>query len=657
MDVIVGTAGHIDHGKTALVKALTGTDTDRLPEEKTRGITIDLGFAEMEASGVHFGFVDVPGHERFVKNMLAGASGIDLVVLVVAADEGVMPQTREHFEICRLLDVRAGVVVMTKRDLVDDEMLDLVRLEVAELVEASFLENAPVVPVDSKSGNGIDELKRELISVVDENHPVSATPRRRSVDPPPQTKRGALDGRIPILPIDRVFTMKGFGTIVTGTLVSGGIAENHELDLLPVGRRVRVRGLQTHGKSVGSAHAGQRTAVNLAGIDTAEIARGMLLAEKGVLRSTLSIDANVEVLSNAKRPIRSRQRVRVHLGSAEVLARVTVLEKSGQIEPGENGFVQLRFESPVVAYFGERFVIRSYSPQVTIAGGQLLDPFAERHRLSDLEITRSFLNSLSPAAAADVARLLVIHQGMRGITIPALRAATAWNSAYAKNAVDECIQNGSLMRADDILIDRSEFESASDRAAAEIEMFHKQNPLQRGITREVLRDAAFAGMNESVFNASLLSLERDGRILIEKEIVRSVEKHSEMSETDSRIMRKLEDIFRNAALEPPKLDEAVTAALDGTQADSQHARQILQVLVDSGKIAKVSDDFYFERKQIDDLIGKLKEFADSSSDRLIDVAKFKEIAGVSRKYAIPLLEYFDRERVTVRSGDKRLVLK
>ncbi len=636
MDIIVGTAGHIDHGKTALVKALTGTDTDRLPEEKKRGITIDLGFAELESGGVHFGFVDVPGHERFVKNMLAGASGIDLVLLVVAADEGVMPQTREHFDICRLLDVREGVVVLTKRDLVDDEMLELVRLEIAELVKGSFLEKKPVVAVSAKTGEGIDELKLVLGTAA---------------------KDADKDVRVPILPIDRVFTMKGFGTVVTGTLASGAIAEGDELDLLPLQRTVRVRGIQSFGETVRIATAGQRTAVNLAGIDHVEIERGMVLTEKGVLRTTQAFDAKIEVLESAKRPLKTRQRVRVHIGSAEVLARIFVLNKSGIIEPDESSFAQLRFEKPVVAFFGERFVIRTYSPQATVAGGRVCDPFPDRHRRSEWTKVNDFLESICDATEdMEVANEFVENCGKSGISIEFLQSATAWSTGSMKSIVEKIEAKGGLVRAGNILIGRTVFDLASENAAAEIERFHRQKPLEPGISLKALRDIAYPGMQDVVITASIESLKGAGKITVQKETVRMSDYNAKLSETDADVLSKLESIFQTAGLEPAKLDDVLTRASNEMNVSPQLAGGIFQVLLNSGNVVKVTDEHYFARAEIAALITKIKAFADGTADRLIDVAKFKELAAVSRKYAIPLLEYFDREKVTVRSGDKRLVL-
>src|SRR5256886_8672594 len=402
--IIVGTAGHIDHGKTALVRALTGIDADRLLEEERRGITIGIGFADLDLGEVRIGFVDVPGHERFVKNMLAGAHGIDVVALVIAADESVMPQTREHFDICRLLGVGKGLIVLTKKDLVDEELLQLARAEAEDLVKGSFLEGAPIMAVSSRTGEGIDELKNALSEVG------SQAPARS-------------DDFIARLPIDRAFTMKGFGAVVTGTLIAGEINEGDELDLLPApsltvgflpGRRVRVRGLQVHGAAVKQANAGQRTAINLGGIEAAAIERGMLLSTPDRLRPTQIVDASVQLLNDAPRALRSRQRVRVHLGAAEILARVRVLEANGEISPGKQGLAQLRFESPAVAVLGDRFIVRAYSPQVTIDGGAILAPFAVKHRAKDLAAIRAKLEILAKGERAAGLAQFVISAGVAG---------------------------------------------------------------------------------------------------------------------------------------------------------------------------------------------------------------------------------------------------
>jgi selenocysteine-specific elongation factor len=420
MDIIVGTAGHIDHGKTALVRALSGTDTDRLPEEKQRGITIDIGFAELSIGATHFGFVDVPGHERFVKNMLAGASGIDLVLLVIAADEGVMPQTREHFEICRLLGLKHGLVVLTKKDLVDAETLELAHLDAAELVAGSFLETAPVVEVSAVTGDGIDDLKRELLAAAER------VPERTA-------------DRITFMPIDRSFTVKGFGAVVTGTIASGGIAEGTELEILPDGRKVRVRGVQTHGRKVANAAAGQRTAVNLGGIDHSEIERGKVLSEPGILQPTQMFAAEVEVLADAPKALKTRQRVRVHIGTAEVLGRVLVVNDTAEIAPGSTGFIQLTLETPVACVMGDRFILRRYSPQSTIAGGRVLVPHIPKLRRKDIDAAAKRLSALVQAGDNKAA---IVHQfiessGDGGRSLSELQTATGWTRSVLTEAAEQ----------------------------------------------------------------------------------------------------------------------------------------------------------------------------------------------------------------------------
>ena len=353
-NIIVGTAGHIDHGKTALVKALTGIDADRLEEEKRRGITIDLGFAHLELTpALRLGFVDVPGHERFIKNMLAGVGGIDLLLFVVAADESIKPQTREHFDICRLLGIPRGIIALTKADLVDDDILGLVRLEVEEMVAGSFLEGAPVVPVSSVTGAGLDDLRRELTRVATEVGEKNAAGYFR-------------------LPIDRVFSVKGFGTVATGTLISGSVAKEQEVEVYPGGRRLRVRGVQVHGSTAGRARAGQRTAVNLADIEPAELARGDVLSEPGRFRAVKQIDCRLDLLASAK-PLKHRAPVHFHSGTAEIEAEVRMLEGTAAMRPGSAAYVRLILRDAALLVPGDRFIIRMFSPVVTIGGGVVVD--------------------------------------------------------------------------------------------------------------------------------------------------------------------------------------------------------------------------------------------------------------------------------------------
>src|SRR5712691_11589735 len=491
--IIVGTAGHIDHGKTALVRALTGVDADRLPEEKRRGITIDLGFADLDLGDVQIGFVDVPGHERFVKNMLAGAHGIDVVALVIAADESVMPQTREHFDICRLLGIRQGLLVITKKDLVEEDLLQLVRAEAQEFVAGSFLEGAPIITVSSRTGDGIEELKTAL-RVTGQQVP------SRSSD------------FVTRLPIDRSFTMRGFGAVVTGTLIAGEISEGEELELLPVGgrvsapsltvgflpgTRVRVRGVQVHGAPVARAFAGQRTAINLGGVEVAEIERGMTLTLPGRLRPTQIVDVQVQMLADAPRALRSRQRVRVHLGAAEVFARVRVLEEGSEIKPGKNGFAQLRFESPVVAALGDRFILRSYSPSRTIGGGKILDAFAMKHRTKEVTAVRARLKVLLGSDRA--AQLSSFVENANGLRRADIAARTGWRDEVIEAAARDALAGEAIVDAEGVLISRERVDELKRAVVEAVATHHKREPLSRGFGKEILREHHFAHAPAEVF--------------------------------------------------------------------------------------------------------------------------------------------------------------
>ena len=632
--IIIGTAGHIDHGKSALVRALTGRDPDRLPEEKRRGITIDLGFADLDLGDVQVGFVDVPGHERFVKNMLAGAHGIDAVALVIAADEGVMPQTREHFDICRLLGIKSGVVVLTKCDLAEPELVQLVRDEARELVLDSFLENAPVIAVSAKSGAGLDELRTAF--------------RQVALNCPPRS-----DQLVPRLPIDRIFTMKGFGPVVTGTLISGELREGDELELLPVSKRVRARGVQVHGKQVSLAVAGNRTAVNLGGIDATSVERGMVLAAVGRLRPTQILDVRLDVLPDAPRPIRTRTRVRLHMHAAEVLGRVRVLQKSGTIEPNSFGFVQLRLESPITAVAGDRFIIRSYSPAQTVAGGMVLEPFATKHRGKDLHSVRTQLERLEESSHRLSA--FVESVGDVGLLMSDLAARTGWNDQVLRRAIDEATNSAQVINCGGVLVARETFEQLVQLTLEEVKLHHADEPLARGLARETLRERKFGRSHPEIFRAVIAALERRRLVIADKEFLRTPEHTLEIAGEDAALRDSLAKVYGSAGLEPPTLAEAFARA--GIK-QAAHGRRILQLLIDGKTLIRIHQDLFMSAGVLESLKARLKHYgAAHEPDRLIDVGAFKDLAGVSRKYAIPLLEYFDRERVTRRAGDKRLILK
>lgn len=642
MNVIIGTAGHIDSGKTSLVKALTGVDADRLPEEKKRGITIDIGFAELDLGEVKIGFIDVPGHEKFVKNMLAGASGIDAVLLVIAADAGVMPQTREHFQVCRLLNIKNGAVVITKTDLVDDELLEIVKLEAQELIENSFLENAPMIAVSSKNGKNIVELKQVL--------------RDLSTQIPPRN-----NDLLARLPVDRAFSVKGFGTVVTGTLVSGEIGENDEMELLPLARKVRVRGVQTNGKTANSANAGQRTAVNLSGVDVSEVQRGQILAPFGKLRATQIFDATIELLKDAPKPLKSRARVRLHIGTNEILARVQVINQTNEIAQNDKDFVQFRLETPIVILPNERFIVRSYSPSRTIAGGKVIDAFAVKHRRKDFDFVRKTLNQwLDAEAISDkITQLRLTLETAKefGATLEDLTAKTGWREAILKTAIAANLEKKSVVQAENRFIARTPFDVLAQKTLDAVKSFHQREPLSKGILRETLREQVFAYLPSEVFRAILQTLENKQQIVSEKDFVRVSSYSQNLAPSDKILCDKLIDVYSKSGLEVPTLENALSDAISNTKITKEHARKIFQTLLDSGEIVRVTPEFYFNRQTLELLVSRVREFAvNKTSDKLIDVNDFKEIAKVSRKYAIPLLEYFDREKITRREQDKRLVL-
>lgn len=547
-----------------------------------------------------------------------------------------MPQTREHFEICRLLETKTGLIVLTKKDLVDGELLELVKMETAELVENSFLENAPVIAVSAKSGDGIEELKTAIKNLAEK------IPERKN-------------DSIARLPIDRAFTVKGFGAVVTGTLATGEIAEGTEMQILPIEQTARVRGVQTYGNSVKSAKAGQRTAVNLGGVDHAEIERGMVLTEKEILRPVQIFDAEIEVLKTSKKSLKSRQRVRVHIGTIEALARIQILNDKNEIAAGEKDFAQVRLEIPIVCVPNERFIIRQYSPQMTISGGKVLDNLAAKHKRKDVEQTRKYLQNLLESDKAKQVKLYLETANENGLTFRDLQARTAFRKEILQKSIDENTEKKSIIEAENFYIARTPFENLKTKTLFEIESFHKKEPLKNGILRETLREKIYAHLPTEIFRAVLKNLETEKKIASEKDFVRASAHNLELSGEEKILREKLSQIFKEAKLEVPKLEDVLSDAVKNVKSDKNHVRKVFQLLLNSGEIVKITDEFYFSHAAIDNLILQLREFADKTSDRLIDVADFKDLAKISRKYAIPLLEYFDREKITRRAGDKRLI--
>ncbi len=629
-NVVVGTAGHIDHGKSTLVEALTGINPDRLEEEKRRGITIDLGFAFLDLDEVRLGLVDVPGHERFVRNMLAGVGGIDLVLLVIAADESIKPQTREHFDICRLLSIPRGVVALTKSDLVDAEMLDLVRLEVEEFLRGSFLEGAPIIPVSARTGEGVDRLKQELLRVASQ-----------------------VPGKNPAhyfrLPIDRAFAMKGFGTVVTGTLVSGDVKPEDEVELFPERQRVRVRGVQSGGRTTPRAVAGQRTALNLAGVDRAEIERGMVLASPGRFQPTRRLDARVALLGSARR-LKNRSRVHFHQGTAETIAEVVLLDRA-ELAPGDSAFAQLRLDESVLVLPGDRFILRQFSPVVTIGGGVVLDALASRHRQRDQHVA-PYLATIERNNREEVLAAMAALS-LQGLELGQVVARTGWLEAEVRETAARLAQAGTLLvigHQPFVIASAARVAECIDRVRAEVEAFHRANPLVEGIAKEDLRGRA-ADPRPELFRAALDALVAGGSILVAGDIIKRAGREIALQPEEARAKEQIAQEFARAGLMVPSVKE-VLAKLP---VEAKRAHKLLQLLLREQSLVKVTEELVFHRTAMARLRELLAEYKKKNGDRL-PIAAFKEITGVTRKYAIPLLEHLDRERVTRRVGDERVIL-
>ncbi len=629
--VIVGTAGHIDHGKSALVEALTGTNPDRLEEEKRRGITIDLGFAFLEEGEVRFGFVDVPGHERFVRNMLAGTSGIDVVLLVIAADDSIKPQTREHFDICRLLGVQRGIIALTKCDLVDRDTAELVRLETEEFVKGSFLERAPILAVSAKTGEGLVALKQAL------QNAARSIPARYS-------------SHYFRLPIDRSFAVKGFGTVVTGTLIAGQVTVGDEVELLPECRLLRIRGLQTGGKSVERAEAGQRTAVNLAGIEHTAIQRGMVIAAPGRVAKTRRIDARLHLLKGAPR-LKHRAKVHFHAGTAETIAEILLYGRT-ELAAGENAFVQLHLSEELVAVRGDRFIVRHFSPVITIGGGEVLDPLARRPTRKDTT-REQFLAVLDRGSHEEILAAMV-ERNILGFGMQELTWRLGWMEPEVQTVAQNLAKSAAIriVGADPLfLISEKLFQDISRKLLARVEAFHKENPLLPGIQREDLRNAVGKRVRQETFRTALGELAKQNKLALQGELVKKPGTEVTLTAEESRAKQQIEQAFANAGLAVPSVKEVLAQLA----IESRRAEKILQILLRDKTLVRVSSELIFHRSALERLFEMLQNYKKSKGER-IGVPAFKELTGITRKYAIPLLEYLDRQRVTRRIGDERVIL-
>ena len=628
--IIVGTAGHIDHGKSALVEALTGTHPDRLEEEKRRGITIDLGFAFLEEDGVRFGFVDVPGHERFVSNMLAGAAGLDIVLLVIAADESIKPQTREHFDICRLLGVQRGIVALTKSDLVDADTAGLVRLEVEDYLRGTFLENAPIVRVSAKTRSGLPELKKELHRVATQVRGKDAAHHFR-------------------LPIDRAFAIKGFGSVVTGTLISGGVGAADEVELLPERKLLRVRGVQSGGKAVQRALAGQRTAVNLAGIEHTALKRGMTLAAPGKFRATRRIDTRLALLPSAPK-LKQRGKVHFHAGTSETMAEVFLFGKS-ELAPGQSALAQLRLQDELLILPGDRFIVRQFSPVTTIGGGVVLDALARRPLLRDTGRV-AFLETLERGDRIEILAAMA-ERALGGIAFGDIAARTGWLDAEIRDVAQKLTASGRARSVAEppILVPAKAFEEVRQKIGMRVERFHKENPLLPGISREDLRSNLGRRVRAETFRTVLEELVAQKRLEVQGEIVKRAGSTVTLEPEEARAKEQIEAAFAGAGLTVP----AVKEVLGKLPVETKRAERILQMLLRDKNLVRITPELIFHRDALAHLKERLSAYKKTKGDR-ISVPVFKELTAITRKYAIPLLEYLDRERVTRRAGDERVIL-
>ncbi|MBM7855901.1 selenocysteine-specific elongation factor [Desulfohalotomaculum tongense] len=630
--IIIGTAGHVDHGKTMLIKTLTGTDTDRLREEKERGISIELGFASLTLpSGRTAGIVDVPGHERFIKNMLAGISGIDLVLLVIAADEGVMPQTREHFDILQLLQVKNGIVVLTKSDLVEPDWLDLVREEVREFLAGTTLEDAPLIAVSSVTKEGIPELLQTIDNMVE------------------GTKERASSGLMR-LPVDRVFSVTGFGTVVTGTMVSGQLYVGDEVEIMPTKINSRVRGLQVHGSKVDRARAGQRVAINLAGVEVEEIERGNVVTVPNALIPSFRLDAKLHLLKNAAKELRHRTRVRLHIGTDEIMARVVLLDRD-ELKPGDEAYVQLQLEEKTVASKGDRFVIRSFSPMHTIGGGRIIDAVPKRHKRFKPEV----IEALATKEKGTPEELVLQHITSQRAPVPAAEIAGETNlpAGEVENAVQKLFkeQKIKIIPAENkqLVILLSRYRRWSEQITRLLAEYHRKYPLREGYPKEELRSRQFSNINTKDFQNLLQSMEADGIIKLHPQTVALPGFNGEPTGKDANIVKNIEEIIKGNKFQPPRWKEALKQA----NIKQEDGGEYLSYLTRTGKIIKVADDIYFHRDTLKQAQEKVIQYLKENNS--ISIAETRDLLQTSRKYALPLLEYFDRERITRRTGDDRVL--
>jgi selenocysteine-specific elongation factor len=624
--VILGTAGHIDHGKSALVKALTGTDPDRLKEEKERGITIDLGFADLAyPDGLKVGIVDVPGHERLIKNMLAGAGGMDIVLMVIAADEGIMPQSREHLDICNLLKVKKGLITVTKSDLVEEDWIELVQEEIRDFVKGTFLEDAEIIPLSSKTGHNIDILKEKI--------------RELAMNVEPKSEKGIFR-----LPVDRIFTLKGFGTVVTGTAVSGSISVESNVEILPKGIRAKVRGLQSHGKDIRKARAGQRVAMNLQGVGKEDINRGDVVAIPDKLKTTYFIDADIEILKNAPlKNLKNRSLVHFHAGTTELTGRIIIYD-SEELKPGNTAFCQLRFKEPITVMAGDRYIIRRFSPLMTIGGGEILDVSPKRRRrderMKDLEV-------FEKGSLQEKLLVKIFQGGLQGVAMADIAAWIKVEPSELQSEISKLAKEGKIFQYEGRIIHQEKYAEFEQEVAETLAGFHKSNPLKPGMSKEALR-ALHKGIDQKLFEILLGQI---SDVVLERELIRLKTFKIALTQDKKVLKDKILKALEQSEFQPPSKDELAKSI----SIKPQEAGELLKIMTAEKSLVRINDSLYIPMDNYSKMIDDLKSFFSTKSE--MTVGEFRDILKTSRKYALPFLEYLDSNKITLRVGEVRKFLK
>ena len=628
--IILGTAGHIDHGKSTLVKALTGTDPDRLKEEKERGITLDLGFASLDLPGGNrLGIVDVPGHEGLIKNMLAGVGGMDIVMLVIAADEGIMPQTREHLAICDLLQVKKGLIVLTKMDMVDKDWLALVQDDVRSFVKGTFLEKSPLVPVSSKTGENLPLLVQELAKLSNEVSPKSSN--------------GILR-----LPIDRVFTMKGFGTVITGTLLSGTISIDQEVEILPRALRTKVRGIQSHNQAAQRSIAGQRTAINLQGVEKDQLSRGDTIVSAGYFTPTRTLDAKLVLLKQAPRGLKTGSRIRFYNTTQEAIGRITILGQNS-LAPGEEAAVQLRFERPVIVQQGDRFILRFYSPMETLGGGSVLNPHPKRHKQKTMEGSLKNLTVLEKGTLDERLALLISGSGLAGMEEAEVIGAIAADKPDIASALAALSQKKTVLRVDTVYVHASHLGTLEQKIVDLVTRFHKENPLKPGPDKEELKGMLRMRISPKVLALAIDGLVKKKMIEVDASKLRLPGFKAASGKVSDEVKNRIVDAIKKGGTQPPVREE-LPALFSISEKD---AKDLLKLLADEGRTVRINDSLHLDRDIVETIKADLRKYLEEKKE--ITMAEFRDIAKTSRKFAVPIMEYFDSQKLTQRIGDKRVL--